>query len=161
MCPFFASGCSRKLKSFLYISVRNFAGLGDYNFCDAFLKKAIFAFIVVDKSGDGCVTQGRDHCFPAEKLSTFAIQIQLFYNLEFQVLHFVVCILGDWHSMFFVCNSVQLGVGKVIVITVHLGVGRAGIFKESPRNKAVNCEERLLYRPQIWTLNALSLNEVR
>ena len=53
MCPFFASGCSRKLKSFLYISVRNFAGLGDYYFCDALLKKAIFAFIVVDKSGDG------------------------------------------------------------------------------------------------------------
>ena len=161
MCPFFASAVAANWKVFLYIFVRNFAGLGDYNFCDAFLKKAIFAFIVVDKSGDGCVTPGRDHCFPAEKLSTFAIQIQLVYNLEFQVLHFVVCILGDWHSMFFVCNSVQLGVGKVIVITVHLGVGRAGIFKESPRNKAVNCEERLLYRPQIWTLNALSLNEVR
>ena len=63
--------------------------------------------------------------------------------------------------MFFVCNSLQLGVGRVIVTTVHLGVGRAGIFKESPRNKAVNCEERLLYRPQICTLNALSLNEVR
>ena len=63
--------------------------------------------------------------------------------------------------MLFVCYNVHLGVGKVIVITVHLAVGRAGIFKESPRNKAVNCEERLLYRPQIWTLNALSLNEVR
>ena len=77
-------------------------------------------------------------------------------NFRFYILLFVF-----WHSMLFVCNSVHLGMGKVIVITVHLGVGRAGIFKESPRNKAVNCEERLLYRPQIWTLNALSLNEVR
>ena len=161
MCPFFASGCSRKLKSLSLYFCQEFRWTWWLLFLWCFAEKGDICIHCCRQEWWWMRYSGQGPLFSSRKAFNFCNTNTITVQFGISGLHFVVCVLGDWHSMFFVCNSVQLGVGRVIVITVHLEVGRAGIFKESPRNKAVNYEERLLYRPQIWTLNALSLNEVR